>query len=384
MHNSYWRKTAIPVACISVLVLGLFYAFFGLLQNETVYFGTVGQYMVNCDWNEEHGFKDLGNLAYTDRADTSLVHWDAEYYNIIRTQGYHDTDHPMETKIVPFFPLFPAIWKATFLPVGAIGFLNYAFFIVGLLLLGSVLLKKMPHDRSVALLVSVILLPGSVVFQMPYAEAASFLAFSAAVWSWFNDRKLLFYVFLFLFSLSRPVFGILGLAFVCTAAFFTIEGRATAKMWGQTALTLPVLVVGPMLYFAFHWTYYDDFWMFFKMQKHWGTYFRIPETFNDWSFESLAMGIFGFFCLVVPVMVGASVAFFRSMAVRGQAVGFHLFGGIEAAVETRKSRYENLIQSRGGNVWGQSFAKRVPGGIVHGLLCGIELVCHLFSRGKPA
>lgn len=327
MEKPYWQKTALPLAGISVLVLVLFYAIFGLLQNESVYFSTVGQYMVNCDWNEEGGFKDLGNLSYTTRTDSNLVNWDAEYYEIIHTQGYHDTDHPMEKKIVPFFPLFPAIWKATFLPISAIGFLNYALFVFGLLILGSVLLKDMPNDRRVILLALILILPTSTVFQMPYAEAVSFLTMCGAVWAWFRKRSLLFYGLLFLFSLSRPVSGILGLAFISTTVYFTILGRATLKMWLHTALVIPALIIGPLLYFAFHNTYYGDFWMFFKMQRHWGSYFRIPETLNDWSFESLAMAFFGFFCLVLPFVVVVAVGFFKTIGQRKTAEKHHLFDG---------------------------------------------------------
>lgn len=312
---------------IAVVVLLIFYAIFGFLQKDSWYHATAGRFLINCQWNQTEGYKDLGNRSYASRADSNLTNWDAEYYNVIRKEGYHDTSLPGEKRLVPFFPLFPAVWKASFLPVSAIGFLNYALFLLGLVILGSCLLNKLPNDRKVILLVACVLLPGSVVFQMPYSEAVTLFSFALAVWAWFRNRSVLFYLFLLLFSLGRPTSGILGLAFLSTALYFTILGKATLKLWLQTGLAVLVLLAGPLLYFAYHSTHYDNFWIFFEMQRHWGSYFRIPEAFTDWSFESLAMGMFGFFCVVLPFTIGGAVAFFRALRSRKEASLFHLFDG---------------------------------------------------------
>ena len=315
-RNSYLRKTAIPSIGLALVVLGIFFGVFGLLRNKSIYFKVGGQYLINCEWNEEGGYKDLGNRSYAARSRENLLNWDAANYHRIKDAGYH-TGAGHDNMIVPFFPLFPVIWKASFLPIQAIGFLNYAMFITGLLLLGAVLLKNTPQTQSILLLGACMVLPASAVFHMPYSEAASFLAMSAAVWAWFRKRALLFYLFLFLFSLSRPVSGVLGMSFLCAAIYQSITSKTSWKMWMQVGLVILVLITGPLLYFTYHYTYYGDFWIFFKMQREvWGTYARIPEKITDWSFESLSMNLFGFFCLVLPVTAVTAIQFPKALRER--------------------------------------------------------------------
>lgn len=325
LEISYWRKVALPVAGLSLLVLGLFYLFFGAFQHERIYYKTAGRFLINCEWNAEEGYKDLGNRSFAPMKG-NLTNWDANFYNVIRTQGYHSEAPGVEREsLVPFFPLWPVVWKLSFLPPGGAIFLTWLMFTVGILLLGSVLLDKLPRDQSIIIMGLCLILPTSVVFHMPYSEAASFLAFGAATWAWFKRKPVLCYVFLLLFSLSRPVSGILGLAFISTAVYFTILGKANVKLWLQTGIAVAVLVAGPLLYFAFHYTYYDNFWIFFKMQAKWGSHFRLPEQFNDWSFEALSMSLFGCFGLVIPFATGIAVRFFKAVKGRGRATQMDLF-----------------------------------------------------------
>ena len=97
---------------------------------------------------------------------TGLVHWDAEWYDSIRSYGYYF--RPAAKSSVAFFPLFPLLWRASHLGAIGVSLLNLG------IAAGSVyLLYKGLQLRPVTVLLFAAF-PSSMFLYLPYTEALYF------------------------------------------------------------------------------------------------------------------------------------------------------------------------------------------------------------------
>lgn len=108
----------------------------------------------------------LGILDYAPASDT-IIRWDAGWFNSIRLHGYDYV--PNGQSNVPFFPLFPYLWRLLHLDGTGISLINF-----GLLLLGMAWLGRTFALRSGQILV-LLSVPSLFICLVPYAEALFFL-----------------------------------------------------------------------------------------------------------------------------------------------------------------------------------------------------------------
>lgn len=223
---------------------------------------------------------------------TGLVHWDAEWYDSIRMQGYFF--RPAAKSSVAFFPLFPLLWRASHLgPIG-ISLLN-----LGVAAGSLYLLARSLQLRPVAVILFTAL-PSCFFLYIPYTEACFF-----------------FFASLVLVLLARwpERVGWLAAVLFCSAfarvsAFFflpalgVVEGVGWLRdrhSWPQRLRRLIVwgLATGAGLatVMVYQWQQTGVWFAFNKAEEQWGHHLQVPRlpfistTENDgalWA-DGLAM-----------------------------------------------------------------------------------------------
>lgn len=208
---------------------------------------------------------------------------DAAHYAYIKNNSYNINPENEETKFdIAFFPLFPLIWKL-FSNFGIV-ILNFFLFICSIVLLANVFCK----DSIYKAVLITLALPTLTVFLLPYTEGLFLFCISIALWGYKNENKKIYFIGLLLASITRPVFLLFICATLATSIYELIKGKKIDLKF--IGLTCSAFVIGTLSVASYQSFFHDgSFFAFMSSQKHWGTYFRIPDTINDWSNEGFGM-----------------------------------------------------------------------------------------------
>lgn len=203
---------------------------------------------------------------------TSLVRWDAMWYNAIRAHGYSFTPNVMSS--TGFFPLFPLLWRLSHLgPIG-ISFLNLGITAGALFLLQ----RRLHLRRSVVLLFAAF--PSSLFLYLPYTEALFFL-FSSLVLLALARREqspAALGPALFGGALVRatafcylPALGVL-------AAVAVLQQPSTWRRWAGWLFTNGLITgAGLFLVLLYQWYQTGVWFAFNKSQAVWDHHLRVPR-----------------------------------------------------------------------------------------------------------
>ncbi|MCK6648671.1 MAG: hypothetical protein L6Q66_03355 [Bacteroidia bacterium] len=223
------------------------------------------------------------NKPFVKITDQGYEIMDAAHYAYIKENSYNVSPENEETKYdIAFFPLFPLIWK--FFSNFGIVVLNFLFFITSIILLASIFCKD---SLQKAMLIS-LALPTLTVFLLPYTEGLFLFCISLSLWGYKKENKKIYFIGLLLASITRPVFLLFICAAIATSIYELIKGKKINLKF--LLLTCSPFIIGTLSVAAYQSFYHDgSFFAFMSSQKHWGTYFRIPDTVNDWSNEGYGM-----------------------------------------------------------------------------------------------
>lgn len=203
---------------------------------------------------------------------TTLVRWDAMWYNAIRAHGYSFTPNVMSS--TGFFPLFPLLWRVSHLGAIGISFLNLAIAAGALFLLQQTLRLRW----SVVLLFAAF--PSSLFLYLPYTEALFFL-FSSLLLLALARRKQSPK------ALGPALFGgalVRATAFCYLPALGVVAAVAALQQpgtWGRRAAWLFIngLITGAGLaaVLLYQWYQTGVWFAFNKSQAVWDHHFRLPQ-----------------------------------------------------------------------------------------------------------
>ncbi len=198
----------------------------------------------------------------------NFLNWDAMHYDAIRRNEYN-------TGMVAFFPLFPLLWS--WFHIGSIGIstINGLIFIFSFSWLASVFNIQL---KNVLLIASI---PSFIFLFLPFSEAIFFLTSTMALVGLQKKNFTLLITGLFLAGLTRPVVAVFIPAIL--VLFFLSRDKSESALLKSGWLIVSCFVsFGLVLLLQYFQT--GDSLAFFRVQKGWGNYFRIPAfPLSSWA-----------------------------------------------------------------------------------------------------
>jgi len=271
-----------------IIAIGLFFfagfwILFLAMQNETIYFNTLGKISKNYFFMED-GNRGREKKVFETITDENTLHWDGEHFFAIKEKGY---SIKQEYRFA-FFPLFPFIWKFSTLSPSKVIFLNFFMFMAGLLLLAYIFKQKLIN------ILLVLSLPMCVVFLIPYSEATLFLMFSIAMWGFVKEKYWIYFIGMMLAALSRNTLPVIIPAIFCAELLFFIKERNIRQSLFRLFMGILPVITGTALVSLIQYCYgSDSIFKFLEVLKYWGRSFSFPNIKNihDWSQESYGISI---------------------------------------------------------------------------------------------
>ncbi|HSC39269.1 MAG TPA: hypothetical protein VLD19_15405, partial [Chitinophagaceae bacterium] len=196
---------------------------------------------------------------------TTLTHWDAEWYYRINTMGYYYVEGQMGT--LAFFPLFPFVWKFTLLNSAGISILNLLIFSVSFFYLARML--KLGLTSSLLFLST----PSLLFCFLPYSEALFFMSSTIILIGLHRKNNAMILIGMCLAAFTRSVNVVLIPALIYTYVCNYGFSVKTIRM----VLTATLLVSAAALgVFWIQYLHTGQWFAFFKMQKLWHRTLQMP------------------------------------------------------------------------------------------------------------
>jgi len=294
-----------PFTWCFIFLLVFLLAFKGF-QSWKVYSNTLGK--ISKNYVKENGRIITNSNPFQKLTNENYVQWDGKHFNFMR-QHMYDTKLSGSEYIYAFFPLFPTIWKILFLPPIGVLFLNFLLFTTGLVLLVKM---KFVEIWKPNLFIG-LLLPGVVVFIMPYSEATFFVCICLAFYGLINKNYWIYFIGMFLASTSRNASTVIIPAILCTEIYYLLIHRKIRhffmSFFSKTApIFIGILCVSILQLFygadrMFKFYYVLDGW-----EKH---NFIIPKYFTDWSHEGFGINISVLIAIILPIVMYLILHFFK-------------------------------------------------------------------------
>jgi hypothetical protein len=205
----------------------------------------------------------------------SVFQWDVAWYKSIKDHGYFFNKG--EQSNVAFFPLFPLIWKHTFLSPIGISIVNIVFLYAGVFLLN----RTYNLDSKKTLLI--LSVPSLFFCYIPYSEALFFLAGSLIIYGLKKDNWIAL-VGISLACLTRST-SLIFIPILLFSKFYNYRlEKNNRKIFIETALLIFFTITSTLL--AQYIQYLDTgiFFTIFKAQEAWHRMLRIPALyFTTWD-----------------------------------------------------------------------------------------------------
>lgn len=303
------------VIIIQAAILICFWLVFLILQNPTVYNNTLG--LVANNWHNENGERTLTHTPYEKLTNNNYIQWDGNHYYEIRNHGY-DIEKAGGDYIYAFFPLFPFIWKISFLPPVGVLFLNYLFFSISILILLKLFSENKNYMQN---LIISLCMPSLIIYFIPYTEATFMFMASIGIYGFVKNKYWLFFMGFCLVALTRPSFSILLVSIVCTDFFYYFRHKQISTLLRNTTLRILPLIVGTIIMSLIQlFQNSGSLFKFIESQKYWTRIFAIPHKLNDWSHESFAIDIGVIFILFVSLITLLVILFNKQLTQKEETI----------------------------------------------------------------
>jgi len=294
------KELLFQVFLVIFLFLSTFFVF-KLFQKPVIYDNTLRK--ITHTYVRDTANKELiftVNHPFYYRNAQNLANWDAGIYLDIRNNSYKSDWY------YAFFPLFPLLWKATGISIIYVGLVNYLIFGISLIILASIFIRKTkkPLTDRLILFSLALTLPPIVVYYIPYAEALFTLTFIIAVWGLVKKKYAVYFIFMTLFAMTRPVFTIVGLSMIIIDLLYLIKHKNIPHFIKELVLKLLPLITGTLAVFFIFYFQSGSFLKYFEaINKYWHVAFQIPSLIKDWSIEGFGMNVFSIFFIILPSMI---------------------------------------------------------------------------------
>lgn len=287
---------------IAIGYLFVFTATYKVLENDKVYNTLFAPYMAT--YENQDGAISVVKKPFVKITETGYETMDAAHYSYIKDNLYKVNPNDKETNYnYGFFPLFPVLWKF-FSGLGIVT-LNYFLHFASIVILAFAFCR----EKMFAAVITILVLPTLTVFLLPYTEALFMFSISVALLGYKEKNKFLYISGVILASATRPVFLLFIGTLVATEIFQYLRNKKTdyKNMLLVSTTVISVTFLISLFQYSFH---KGSLFTFMTVQKHWGTFFRIPDTINDWSMEGYGMNVWSLlFCLVFGLTILVSTFF---------------------------------------------------------------------------
>jgi len=152
--------------------------------------------------------------------------------------------------------------------------------------------------------ITALILPTITIYYLPYAEALFTFTFALAMWGLIKNKYWVFFISIFFFSLTRPIFVHVGLAFLIMDSLLFLKHRNFSHFIKELSLKLLPLLSGTLCVFSVFYLTSGSFFKYFEViNKYWKTSFQIPNQISDWSIEGFGINVFVIFFIVFPSLI---------------------------------------------------------------------------------
>jgi hypothetical protein len=218
----------------------------------------------------------VGIVTYAPTGDL-LISWDANWFSSVRNHGY-DTYLEGQSNI-PFFPLFPYLWRVLRFGGLGISLFNGALFLLGMAWLGRAFSLR---RRQILLLLSV---PAVFICYVPYAEALFFLFGAVLLCGLHRSHLGLTLLGLLGCCLTRSAATLFVPAFVLACTSRADIPRLALRL--STGLLAIAATLGGV--FFMHYKATGNPLIFFEAHKQWGHVPHWPLATHGHSSAGLIM-----------------------------------------------------------------------------------------------
>jgi len=305
------HELIIKITIVISLFLSTFFVF-KLFQKPAIIDSTLNKIShsyVRDAVNKNYVWKKTDQTFYY-RDEKNTLRWDGKIYYDISKNYYNNGDWKY-----CFFPLFPLVWKLSHISAIYIGLFNYLLFGFSVILLSMLffniteisLIEKL-YVFSISLL-----LPPIVIYYLPYAEALFMITFVLAIFGLMKKKYWLFFISILLFTMSRPIFTIIGLSFIIIDSLYFIKHKNAKYFIKELLLKLLPVIIGTFIVFYMFFLNSGSFNKYFESHhKYWNITFSIPHKISDWSIESFGMNVFTIFFILLPASIIFFLNFFKT------------------------------------------------------------------------
>jgi len=294
------RLTVYKPFLIGILILLIIFGTNRVFQNKFIYNKTIGRYIIQ--YQNINGERKVVDKSFEGITNENMVRWDAAHYLFIRDHSY-DTKLAGGDYIFGFFPLFPLIWKISFLSPVGIGIFNYLLFVLGLIFIFKELGHGLDKKENILKYILLLTLPGTVIFYIPYTEALFFIVICIAFYGMLKNKYSYYFVGMFLCSLTRPSAVIIGASIVCKDIYLYLTGIEKEKLLKKIFRNIIPVVLGTMLIGLYQYSFdHTSLFNFQRVGAYWGHKLQIPRDLTDWSHEGFSMNIALIF-LLIPTLI---------------------------------------------------------------------------------
>ncbi len=322
------RSLQLKLIIISGTLLS-FIAIFFLLQTS-IYHATLGKISTNYVHikNKTQFLVEPYEKPYESINPSNIYKWDAKLYKSIRDSSYQESDKHYKERLA-FYPLYPLIWKLSFIDSPLIFLFNYILFAAGLLLLFKVLA---PDGKLIVLLVGLIV-PSAVIYYLPYAESLFLLTLSLAVWGLFQKKYWLFFIGAFGFAMTRPAVLIFIFALIAADVCYWYAHRNIRYLLKEAALKTAPFISGFLTVVFIQYTYSGSLSAYFDAQVIWPTETGFMNKIVDWSIEGFGMSVFSLFFFAIPCLIYSIQWGLKQLRSTDQTIPPSLFSGNETWIK---------------------------------------------------
>lgn len=299
------RKLFLYLFFICIGYLFVFSVTYKALENATIYNKFFSFFVPT--YENQNGLVYVVNKPFVHISEPGYIAMDAVHYSYIKDNLYVVDLNDIETNYnYGFFPLFPIVWKF-FSGLGIIT-LNYFLHFGSIVLLAFAFCRQ----KTLTAIITVLALPTLTVFLLPYTEALFMFSISVALFGYKGKNKFLYFSGLIMAAATRPVFLLFLGALIATEIFQWLRNKKTDHK--HLLITSATITSVTLFVSLFQYTFHrSSLFTFMTVQKHWGTFFRLPDTINDWSMEGYGMNVGAlFFCLIFGFAILISTILKRS------------------------------------------------------------------------
>ena len=288
------RRLILYLFFIAIGFLICFALIYKSLENSRVYNAYFSSFMPT--YENQNGTICSVNKPFTKIEEIGYIAMDAASYWYIRNNFYTIDPNNIETNYTfGFFPLFPVLWK--FFSGQGIIIINYFLHFIAIVILAFTFCRK----KIVFAIITVLALPTLSVFLLPYTESLFMFSISVALLGYTKENKYLYTIGLILASATRPIFLLFLFALIATEVYQYLRNKKIN--YKHLLFTSAIVISVTLLVSLFQYSYHkSSLFTFMSVQRHWGTYFRIPNKISDWSWEGYGMNVWALlFCFIFGI-----------------------------------------------------------------------------------